>query len=178
MEIWKDIEGLEGEYQISNLGRVKSLERSYVNGFGGITPVNERILKPGKHTRGYFRVCLRKGNYQYIHRLVAEAFIPNPNNYPTVNHINGDKTDNRVENLEWCSYSYNNKEAYRTGLKKGHCRGKKINMIDANTKEIIKTFDRVKDAVEYMGKSQNGAIILACKGRQKQAYGYIWEYAS
>lgn len=102
IEIWKDITGYEGLYQVSNLGRVKSTQ--YFHG------TNERILKPISTHNGYFRVHLRKdGKLKTfkIHRLVAEAFIPNPDNLPQINHKDEDKTNNRVDNLEWCSARYN-----------------------------------------------------------------------
>ena len=105
-EIWKNIKGYNGLYQISNLGNIYSL---YTN----------KILKPFINEKGYLRIDL-KGNGKRkifkVHRLVAEHFINNPNNYKEVNHINGVKTDNRVENLEWCTRSHNMKEAVRMGL--------------------------------------------------------------
>ena len=115
-EIWKDIKGYEGIYQISNFGRVKSL----------IYP-KEKIMniynfrRDEEKGKGYWRVRLIKNSsykYFFVHRLVAEAFIPNPNNYATVNHINGIKTDNRIDNLEWCSLKENIQKAWETGLYK------------------------------------------------------------
>jgi len=101
MEEWRDIPGYEGLYQVSNLGRVKSLARSIVRGNGYKQTFKERILRPGP-TNGYFTVCINRKS-EYVHRLVAITFVPNPNNLREVNHINSDRSDSRVENLEWVS---------------------------------------------------------------------------
>ena len=104
MEVWKDIKGYEGLYQVSNLGNVMSLH------YRG-TKNKKQLLKPAKDKDGYLSIALYKDGKtkQYrVHRLVASAFIPNPNNYSQVNHINEIKDDNRVENLEWCTAKYNN----------------------------------------------------------------------
>lgn len=120
-EIWKDVKDYEGLYQVSNIGRVKSLKKE-VNGRGNkVRIVKERILKPVIVYNGYERVILSKNcktKLYRVNRLVAQAFIPNNNNYPIINHIDGDKRNNNVDNLEWCSYSHNSREAYRLGLKK------------------------------------------------------------
>ncbi len=119
-EVWKDVEEYEGIYQISNLGRVKSLERT-VKGYISLTNLPERILKQNPDTRGYLMVRLYKNGIaktKKVHRLVAKSFIPNSKNLATINHINGIKHDNRVENLEWMTYKENSIHAYKTGLNK------------------------------------------------------------
>ena len=116
-EIWKDVPGYEGFYQVSNLGRVKSMRRIIYAGNGAnhtSQTINERILRQGlqgKQNLKYYAVTLcRDGKVKrcLIHRLVAQAFIPNPNNYPIVNHIDKNPLNNCVDNLEWCSVYYNN----------------------------------------------------------------------
>ena len=109
-EIWKDIRGFNGKYSLSNLGSVKN-------------NITDKNLKPMKNHNGYLVVHLwnRKKMSFRIHRIVAEMFIPNSENKKTVNHINGIKTDNRVENLEWSTSSENIKHAFDCGLNKGNC---------------------------------------------------------
>lgn len=110
-EIWKDIVGFEGLYQVSNMGRVKSLERDWICGnHNSVRHLEEHIVEPEKMKKGYLRISLNKDGVRkriMLHRLVAEAFIPNPNNLPQVNHKNEDKALNTVENLEWCTNEYN-----------------------------------------------------------------------
>lgn len=118
-EIWKDIAGYEGAYQVSNLGRVRSLTRIVRNGTG-FCPKNGRILRQNTNTKGYLLVGPTVNRVQRtrpVHRLVAEAFIPNPLNLPEVNHKREPKTNNRVTNLEWSSSEDNMAHAVRNGLR-------------------------------------------------------------
>ena len=120
-EIWKDIKGYEGKYQVSNYGNVRSLMYHNAKGIKRIS-----LLKPATDNRGYFRCALSKNNIlktYKVHRLVAQAFIPNPNNYPQINHLDGNKKNNNTENLEWCTNSANQIHAYSHNLNQGS-RGK------------------------------------------------------
>lgn len=134
-EIWKDIKDYEGLYQVSNLGRVKGLNR--VTNIGRRRP--ESIFTPGKCSHGYFRAGISKNAKRRtfaVHRLVAQAFIPNPENKPEVNHINGIKTDNRVENLEWVDRFENVRHAWDTGLQRKHL-GEKHGMSKVTKSDVL-----------------------------------------
>jgi hypothetical protein len=117
MEVWKPINGYEGCYEVSTFGRVKSLDR-----YDSMKRFKiGRILKPRKNQGGYLNVQISNGvviKNTAIHRIVALTFILNPNNYPEVNHKDGNKQNNHISNLEWCTRSQNEKHAYRSGLKK------------------------------------------------------------
>jgi hypothetical protein len=127
-EIWKEIKGYEGLYQVSNLGRVKSLSKVKELYNGGLYNTKDKILTP-RISNGYISVSLHKHNKgitKLIHRLVAEAFIPNPEGKPQVNHIDGNKTNNILSNLEWNTRSENIQHAFNTSLKisqKGEVHG-------------------------------------------------------
>ena len=127
-EIWKPIRNFETYYLVSNLGRIKGLKRLLFNG-KGFYYKNEKILKSFNDGNGYKILGLNKNGLRTnfkIHRLVAQAFIPNPENKPQVNHINGDKLDNRVENLEWVTASENALHSYKLGLQTTKHIGSKL----------------------------------------------------
>ena len=143
MENWKDIKGYEGRYQVSNLGRIKSL----VSHFG----TQETIMKGQPVWTGYLRVCLvkdRKPKMHTIHRLVAEAFIPNPQNKPIINHIEGDKTNKAVTNLEWVTFAENSQKSKNITKSK---RYNSIKVIDSNGN----VFDSYREAGRFYGISPN-----------------------
>lgn len=115
-EIWEEIKGTNGNYSVSNLGKVKT-NTHYVNHISGKRIVRERIRPLQKHNQGYLCVSIGQSSYKLVHRLVAFSFIPNPNNLEFVNHIDGNKHNNNVSNLEWCTRQHNEDHAFSTGLK-------------------------------------------------------------
>lgn len=156
-EVWKTINGYE-DYQISNLGRVKSLCKN--------KPI---MLKAGRAKSGYFTVCLHKNKQPLthnIHRLIAEHFIPNPENKKYVNHIDGNKENSTLSNLEWVTHAENMQHAYDTGLMK------KRKCICVETNEI---FQSIRDA-EIKYNLNNSHITACCKGNRKTHGGFHWQY--
>lgn len=128
-EIWKDVEGYEGLYQISNLGNVKSLDRYVKQKDNKIKHIKEKMLTSHDNNRGYLAVNLSKDGKtktHTVHRLIATAFIPNPENKPCIDHINAIRTDNRIENLRWATYSENNSNPICLEKKSKVHKGKKL----------------------------------------------------
>ena len=186
-EEWKDIEGYEGMYQVSNKGNVKSLERKVWDSRGYYRTVTEKILKTGESGRGYLIVVLCKNGKMKtckVHRLVAEAFLENPQGLPEVNHLSEDKTDNSLENLEWVSHKYNC--SYGTRIKRiaeanskaltNHPKLSKSVIAISKVSGLITEFKSIHEAERVLGI--NNSNIAAClKGKRKSAGGFYWMYA-
>ena len=154
-EVWKDINGYEGIYLISNLGRVKILPRIKINK-GGCIISKEKFLKIWKSGDGYSGVALYsdKQKKYLLHRLLATAFILNPDNNPCINHINGIKNDNRLDNLEWCTVSENTQHSFDTGLQKPAI-GETNAMSKLTEKQVLEIKQRLNS-----GESCNSISIL------------------
>ena len=162
-EEWKDIKGYEGLYQVSNTGKIMNKKG--------------KILKLSIDIYGYVKIQLCKnGKHKWfqVHRLVAQAFIPNPNNYPCVKHKNEIKDDNRVDNLEWCTVKYNN--IYNGRQKRITAKRKKITLqINPNTNEIIKEWSSIAEAGKQLSLS-GGHISMCCNGKRKICGGFKWAF--
>ena len=190
-EIWKEIKGYPN-YMVSNFGRVKSLNYNHTS--------KEKMLKVSMNGNGYLRVLLcnnGKRKHMTVHRIVAETFIPNPDNKPCIDHINTIKDDNRMENLIWCTtkencnnlLTLNKKSESRKGekhhfygkqLSEGHRKkiseklSKTIKQIDIATNEIIAIFPSIQEIKRKLGYAPS-LICSCCNGKCKQAYGFKWE---
>ena len=178
MEVWKDVVGYEGFYQVSNNGNVRSVDRQ-VRCSNSVRFYKGKILSQCKDDHGYFRVLLAKaGKHKssQVHRLVAEAFIQNPNNLPEVNHKDENPGNNCIDNLEWCSKNYNLE--YGTGRKRSvkAQHRKKVLQIDFEG-NLIAEFDGVNSAARSIGKPKDAtSITKCCTGKNQTAHGYIWRY--
>lgn len=189
-EIWKDITGFEGLYQVSNLGRIKSLKRNVKNAHSERI-IKEKILKQSEGKK-YMHVRLSKNcktSTKLVHRLVAEAFISNFKKLKEVNHLDANPKNNCIDNLEWCSRYDNMQHAKKLGLikhnknekcywynkyGKDHTCSKKI--IQLNKKnEIIKEWDSLADVKRILNIPQSN-ICRCCQGKRKTAGGFKWQY--
>lgn len=180
-----ELEGLQDfkGYSILEDGTVRSYIIRGYNGTGERFNWNEyRIIHPSVKSNGYKHLTLHsvKGENKtlMIHRLLSLAFVENPNDEDFVNHINGNKLDNRLENLEWVSFERNVQHAFEIGTNHRFANGanKKVKQIDGNGK-VINIFQSVRDASNHMGfKNGASAISRACRGKQKTSGGYRWEF--
>lgn len=182
MEIFADLKGFEGLYKISTKGRVQTMGKGL-----STNPSNcvRKIMKQRTSTNGYKRIKLcKEGRYysKLVHRLVAETFLSNPKSKPQVNHRDGNKQNNCLENLEWCTASENVKHSFLIGIAsnpkgKDHPQSIKINQLSKDG-SLIRTFGSIKEVTRELGFNTFG-IINCCKKRKryKTAYGYKWEYA-
>lgn len=156
MEIWKDVSGFIG-YKVSNFGNVKS---------------PNKVLGQHKNGRGYYRVWLPDNKLHFVHRLVAEAFVDNPNGYPIINHKDEDKTNNRADNLEWCSHKYNSNYG-DTPHRCSEKSRKPVIQILPNGETI--RWESLRAIERELGFGHNN-ISRACKGYHRKAYGYEWRF--
>lgn len=196
METWKSIAGYEGLYEVSNRGQVRSVVRTSKRNGNTTKTVQSTVLRIQQQSNGYLKVSLCKDGKARdfrVHRLVASAFIPNPDNLPEVNHLNEDKSDNRVENLCWSSHRDN--IMHGTQLKRGvanrNQRGelngmfgrkgalspvaKRVIQSDSNGK-VVAEYSSIREAAKAIGRTP-GSITNAIVGRTSNCAGYTWKYS-
>lgn len=187
IEIWRDVPGWEGMYQVSTFGRVKTMERMIKSNCNNFRISEERIKEVELRKDGYTATlfCRNSKVTQYkIHRLVGIAFMPNPENKRDINHISGVRSENRLENLEWATRSENKLHGFRIGMTKPTCLGifgkdhhlsKPVLKIDIETGNIIERYDGLMDASRKtcLGFRE----ISACARGKRQSYNnYLWQY--
>lgn len=180
IEIWKDIPGYEGYYQASTFGNIRSVDRIIAVNRKGISynlHIKGKLLVPVVHWDNRVVVSLAKGGKKIINigRLVALTFIPNPHNFPEINHKDENPRNNCVWNIEWCEKYYN--LLYGTRIERcSKGKWKKVKQYDKNTGVLINTYDSLK-SVEEAGVCKAKLVSACCRGKSKTAGGYIWCYA-
>lgn len=196
-ERWLSAPGFEGHYEVSNLGRVRGLDRIVKHPTGSPKQWRGRVLSPVLYNNGYLYVSLQKDGKripaQAVHRLVAQAFIPNPNNKPHVNHLNGIKTDARAVNLAWCTPSENETHSFRVLGKKANIEPLRIGWqlaIDTLSQRVyqydlrgnfIREYYSASDAAKFLRcngfpAASQGRVSCCCRGETAYAYLSIWLY--
>lgn len=191
-EIWKQIPDYEGKYEVSNLGRVRSIDRLVKGKYGNLAKIKGKEITPILTTHGYYRVnlCNESGiKAKFVHRLVASAFLDNPDGLPMINHKDEDKVNNVVDNLEWCDCLYNSNYGTRNQRVSESTRGKKKNYTDESHRKMIEPKEKAIVGINYItnekvsfrsmteakkfGFSREG-ISHCITGRQKTHRGYVW----
>lgn len=192
-EIWVDIEGFEGYFQLSNFGKIRSLDRWIKHSINGYFLKKGKLRKISKNGAGYAEITLRKKGTSKtftVHSLVGKYFVPNPYNYPILNHKDENKMNPRSDNLEWCTYSYNSmygtcrekrKEAY--GIDK---MIKHANTLSANKRKKVLQYDFKGNFIKEWESAREcgrngfgqGNVSACCRGEYMQHKGYIWRYAN
>ena len=182
VEVWRPVRNFEGLYEVSNLARVRSVDR-IVRGANAVsdsyaTRRKGRILKPAMATNGYLFVVLCKdGKHTQttVHRLVAEAFVPNPDNLPEINHKDENKTNNLPSNLEWCDRKYN--VNYGTSIdRRAPKLFKRVEQLTMDGRHVA-YYDSIAELVRLSnGKYKANNIYMAARGDNESSYGYRWRY--
>ena len=190
MEIWKDVKGYEEIYQVSNLGNIRSLERITIfesenqhKKYKANRHIKCKMKKPTVNKCGYYQTVLNKNGKKrnvLVHRLVAEAFLPNLYNKPTINHIDGNKLNNRLDNLEWATYPEQQLHVNHILGKKSiiskQCREKRAEQL---RKKVKRSDGKIYNSIREASKDSNvhsGNIVRCCKGVLNKTGGYSWEY--
>lgn len=182
-EIWKDIKGFKNLYQISSFGRLKSLKRTVKGKNNSIRTIKEKIITPTNNGKGYLVAALYKNGKRYfvkIHRLVAEAFIPNPKNKKEVNHKDGIKKHNYPSNLEWSTTKENCQHRQKTGL--GNIKAatiakyKPVIKYDLQTNNILSKYKSAKEASIKNGGYKSEQVACVCRGERKSYHGFGFKY--
>ena len=185
-EVWKDVKDFEGYYEISNLGRLRRKTRHITDKNGVVKLWQGKILKYTKNPDGYPIFIMSKNaktKYKSGHRMVAEAFIENPNDYPVVNHKDENPANNHVGNLEWCTIEYNNAYGTRTermknskGFKERHRKNRKPVFKVSLGGEILKEFKSLKEAYQSDSEYTKSGVANCCNGHLNTYKGYFWIY--